>query len=187
MVSFPEARARARAFPHELSGGMRQRAMIAMALANDPEIVIADEPTTALDVTVQAQILDLLRTLQQSRGLTVVLITHDLGVVAGLADRVHVMYAGEIVESAPAVDAFHRPQHPYTAGLLASLPRLDRPERELVPIGGTPPALLADPAGCAFAPRCKHAVERCQIVPPRQRLVDGSAVRCDVLPMQVVS
>jgi oligopeptide/dipeptide ABC transporter ATP-binding protein len=185
MVSFPEARRRARSYPHELSGGMRQRAMIAIALANDPEIVIADEPTTALDVTVQAQILDVLRSLQASRGLTVVLITHDLGVVAGLADTVHVMYAGEVVESAPAVDAFHRPQHPYTSGLLESLPRLDRPERELVPIGGTPPALLSDPEGCAFAPRCRFAVDSCRVTPPSRHVVGPSTVACDVLPMSV--
>ena len=162
MVSIPEAARRAQSYAHELSGGMRQRAMIAIALANDPDIVIADEPTTALDVTVQAQILDVLRSLQESRGLTVLLITHDLGVVAGLADVVHVMYAGELVESAPAVDAFHRPQHPYTSALLQSLPRLDRPERELMPIGGTPPALLHDPVGCAFAPRCRYAIDACE-------------------------
>ena len=183
MVSFPEAARRARSYPHELSGGMRQRAMIAMALANDPEILIADEPTTALDVTVQAQILDVLRSLQASRGLTIVLITHDLGVVAGLADTVHVMYAGEVVESAPAVDAFHRPQHPYTSGLLESLPRLDRPERELIPIGGTPPALLDDPTGCAFAPRCRFAVATCRAVAPSQHVVAASTVACDVLPL----
>jgi oligopeptide/dipeptide ABC transporter ATP-binding protein len=183
MVSFPEAARRARSYPHELSGGMRQRAMIAMALANDPEILIADEPTTALDVTVQAQILDVLRSLQASRGLTTVLITHDLGVVAGLADTVHVMYAGEVVESAPAVDAFHRPQHPYTSGLLESLPRLDRPERELIPIGGAPPALLDDPDGCAFAPRCRFAVATCRAVAPSQHVVGASTVACDVLPL----
>jgi oligopeptide/dipeptide ABC transporter ATP-binding protein len=183
MVSFPEAARRARSYPHELSGGMRQRAMIAMALANDPEILIADEPTTALDVTVQAQILDVLRSLQASRWLTIVLITHDLGVVAGLADTVHVMYAGEVVESASAVDAFHRPQHPYTSGLLESLPRLDRPERELIPIGGAPPALLDDPDGCAFAPRCRFAVATCRTVAPSQHVVGASTVACDVLPL----
>ncbi len=183
MVSFPEAARRARSYPHELSGGMRQRAMIAMALAIDPVILIADEPTTALDVTVQAQILDVLRSLQASRGLTIVLITHDLGVVAGLADTVHVMYAGEVVESAPAVDAFHRPQHPYTAGLLESLPRLDRPERELIPIGGTPPALLDDLEGCAFAPRCRFAVDTCRTTRPSQHVLAVSTVACDVLPM----
>jgi oligopeptide/dipeptide ABC transporter ATP-binding protein len=184
VVSIPEAARRARAYAHELSGGMRQRAMIAIALANDPDIVIADEPTTALDVTVQAQILDVLRSLQRSRALTVLLITHDLGVVAGLADVVHVMYAGEVVESAPAVDAFHRPQHPYTAALLESLPRLDRPERALVPIGGTPPALLSDPEGCAFAPRCRHAIEACRTVHPSLHDLGPTRVACDVLPMR---
>jgi oligopeptide/dipeptide ABC transporter ATP-binding protein len=183
-VSIPEAARRARGYAHELSGGMRQRAMIAIALANDPDIVIADEPTTALDVTVQAQILDVLRSLQESRQLTVLLITHDLGVVAGLSDRVHVMYAGEVVESAPAVDAFHRPQHPYTSALLESLPRLDRPERELIPIGGAPPALLNDPAGCAFAPRCRYAIESSRTIHPTQHDLGPTSVVCDVLPMK---
>ena len=186
MVSIPEAARRSKAYAHEMSGGMRQRAMIAIALANDPDIVIADEPTTALDVTVQAQILDVLRSLQQSRDLTVLLITHDLGVVAGLADRVHVMYAGELVESAPAIDAFHRPQHPYTSALLESLPRLDRPERELVPIGGTPPALLSDPPGCAFAPRCRFRVETCETTHPARHDLGPTSVVCDVLPMRNV-
>jgi oligopeptide/dipeptide ABC transporter ATP-binding protein len=135
-------------------------------------------------VTVQAQILDVLRSLQESRGLTVLLITHDLGVVAGLADRVHVMYAGELVESAPAVDAFHRPQHPYTSALLESLPRLDRPERALVPIGGTPPALLHDPVGCAFAPRCRYAIDACQVTHPSHHDLGPTVVACDVLPMK---
>jgi len=183
MVSFPDAARRARSYPHELSGGMRQRVMIAMALANDPDILIADEPTTALDVTVQAQILDLLRSLRQSRELAIVLITHDLGVVAGLADTVHVMYAGRIAESGPVVDIFHRPQHPYTAGLLASLPRLDRPDRELTPIGGVPPRLYEEPAGCAFAPRCKYAISACTDAEPTLRPVNDSLVACVVLPM----
>jgi oligopeptide/dipeptide ABC transporter ATP-binding protein len=182
MVSFPDARRRQRAYPHELSGGMRQRVMIAMALANDPDILIADEPTTALDVTVQAQILDLLRSLRRSRELAIVLITHDLGVVAGLADSVHVMYAGRVAEAGPVVDIFHRPQHPYTAGLLASLPRLDRPDRELTPIGGIPPRLYEEPAGCAFAPRCPHAVDRCRESEPLLEPVDASMVACCVLP-----
>jgi oligopeptide/dipeptide ABC transporter ATP-binding protein len=181
-VSFPDAVRRARSFPHELSGGMRQRVMIAMALANDPDILIADEPTTALDVTVQAQILDLLRSLRQSRDLAIVLITHDLGVVAGLADTVHVMYAGRIAEAAPVVDIFHRPQHPYTAGLLASLPRLDRPDRELMPIGGVPPRLYEEPEGCSFAPRCQYAVDSCRRLEPALQSVDVSLVACSVLP-----
>jgi peptide/nickel transport system ATP-binding protein len=182
MVSFPDAARRARSYPHELSGGMRQRVMIAMALANDPEILIADEPTTALDVTVQAQILDLLRSLRQSRELAIVLITHDLGVVAGLADTVHVMYAGRIAESGPVVDIFHRPQHPYTAGLLGSLPRLDRPDRELTPIGGVPPRLYEAPVGCAFAPRCQYAVPECLDGEPALQPANDSLVACGVLP-----
>ena len=184
MVSFPDAVRRARSYPHELSGGMRQRVMIAMALANDPDILIADEPTTALDVTVQAQILDLLRSLRQSRELAIVLITHDLGVVAGLADTVNVMYAGRIAESGPVVDIFHRPQHPYTIGLLASLPRLDRPDRELTPIGGVPPRLYEEPEGCSFAPRCRYAVEACHEVEPPLERVEASMVACSVLPMR---
>jgi oligopeptide/dipeptide ABC transporter ATP-binding protein len=183
MVSFPDATRRARSYPHELSGGMRQRVMIAMALANDPDILIADEPTTALDVTVQAQILDLLRSLRQSRELAIVLITHDLGVVAGLADSVHVMYAGRIAESGPVVDIFHRPQHPYTAGLLASLPRLDLPDRELTPIGGIPPRLYEEPVGCAFAPRCQYAIAACSEAEPTLQQVNESLVACGVLPM----
>ncbi len=182
MVSFPDSRRRMRSFPHELSGGMRQRVMIAMALANDPDILIADEPTTALDVTVQAQILDLLRSLRRSRELAIVLITHDLGVVAGLADSVHVMYAGRVAEAGPVVDIFHRPQHPYTAGLLASLPRLDRPDRELTPIGGIPPRLYEEPEGCAFAPRCPHAIDLCGQREPLLEPVDASMVACCVLP-----
>jgi oligopeptide/dipeptide ABC transporter ATP-binding protein len=183
MVSFPDASRRRNSYPHELSGGMRQRVMIAMALANDPDILIADEPTTALDVTVQAQILDLLRELRRSRELAIVLITHDLGVVAGLADTVHVMYAGKIAEAGGVVDIFHRPRHPYTAGLLASLPRLDRPERELVPIGGLPPSLLGEPTGCAFAPRCAHAIPACIDGEPVLRSVGDSMVACGVLPL----
>jgi oligopeptide/dipeptide ABC transporter ATP-binding protein len=184
MVSFPDAVRRAHSYPHELSGGMRQRVMIAMALANDPDILIADEPTTALDVTVQAQILDLLRSLRTSRELAIVIITHDLGVVAGLADTVHVMYAGRIAESGAVVDIFHRPQHPYTAGLLASLPRLDRPDRELTPIGGVPPRLYDEPVGCAFAPRCRHAVDACTAAEPMLQPVGDSWVACAVLPMR---
>jgi oligopeptide/dipeptide ABC transporter ATP-binding protein len=183
LVAFPDAERRSRAYPHELSGGMRQRVMIAMALANDPDILIADEPTTALDVTVQAQILELLHSLRLSRELAIVLITHDLGVVAGLADSVHVMYAGRIAESGPVVDIFHRPQHPYTAGLLASLPRLDRPDRELTPIGGVPPRLREEPVGCAFAPRCKFAIDSCHEVEPPLEAVAASMVACSVLPM----
>ena len=184
MVSMPDAKNRYRAYPHELSGGMRQRVMIAMALANEPDILIADEPTTALDVTIQAQILEVLRDLQAARGLTIVLITHDLGVVAGLADTVHVMYAGNVVEGGPVVDVFHRSNHPYTRGLLDCLPRLDRPERELVPIGGVPPSLRNEPEGCAFVPRCRHAVDTCTSRVPALQRVGTLAVACDVLPFE---
>ncbi len=184
MVAMPDARARVRSYPHELSGGMRQRVMIAMALANDPDILIADEPTTALDVTIQAQILKVLRDLQKQRALTIVLITHDLGVVAGLADSVHVMYGGKIVESGPVVDMFHRPNHPYTAGLLASLPRLDRPERELVPIGGMPPTLTDEPPGCSFAPRCRYVVPSCSRAVPELQSIGTQSVACAVLPLR---
>ena len=186
-VALPDAANRVRAYPHELSGGMRQRVMIAMALANDPDILIADEPTTALDVTIQAQILSVLRDLQVARSLTIVLITHDLGVVAGLADSVHVMYAGTIVEAGPVVDMFHRANHPYTAGLLASIPRLDRPDVELVPIGGMPPSLRSDPDGCAFAPRCRYAVAACHVVTPPLRRVGALDVACAVLPFDRIA
>jgi peptide/nickel transport system ATP-binding protein len=187
MVSLPDAKNRFRSYPHELSGGMRQRVMIAIALANDPDILIADEPTTALDVTIQAQILTVLRDLQIARSLTVVLITHDLGVVAGIADSVHVMYAGTVVESGPVVETFHRANHPYTAGLLASIPRLDRPEVELVPIGGTPPTLHSDPDGCSFAPRCRYAEASCFTTVPALRLVGALEVACGVLPFAATS
>jgi oligopeptide/dipeptide ABC transporter ATP-binding protein len=154
-------------YPHEFSGGMRQRVMIAMALALDPDVLIADEPTTALDVTVQAQILMLLDRLNRERGLAVVLITHDLGVVAEIADRVAVMYAGQIVEDATLENLFYDPQHPYTWGLLGSLARLDeaRPVR-LAQIAGSPPSLLHPPTGCRFAARCPHEFEKCSEPPP---------------------
>jgi oligopeptide/dipeptide ABC transporter ATP-binding protein len=161
-VGIPTPERRVRDYPHEFSGGMRQRVMIAMALALEPEVLIADEPTTALDVTIQAQILRLLDTLNRDRNLSVVLITHDLGVVAELADRVVVMYAGQIVEDAPLDELFYNAQHPYTWGLLGSIARLDeaRPDR-LAQIAGSPPSLLNPPTGCRFAPRCKHAFEKC--------------------------
>jgi peptide/nickel transport system ATP-binding protein len=155
LVGIPSPRERLEAYPHEFSGGMRQRAMIAMALANDPKLLIADEPTTALDVTVQAQILDLLARLRGELGMALILITHDLGVVAEVTEEVGVMYAGEIVERAPTERIFAAPQHPYTWGLLRSIPRLDRPRDEpLVPIPGRPPSLITPPAGCRFYPRC---------------------------------
>jgi peptide/nickel transport system ATP-binding protein len=158
-ISFP--RHRVKQYPHEFSGGMRQRVMIAMALACEPELIIADEPTTALDVTIQAQILELLADLQSRLGLAVLLITHDLGVVAGLCHRVQVMYAGRLVESATAAELFADPGHPYTAGLLRSTPRLDHVAHRLTSIEGAPPDLRRPPSGCAFHERCPLATERC--------------------------
>jgi peptide/nickel transport system ATP-binding protein len=158
LVGIPDPATRVDAYPHELSGGQRQRAMIAMALANDPALLIADEPTTALDVTVQAQILALLARLQRERGMALVLVTHDLGVVAEMADEIAVMYAGRIVELAPAARVFANPEHPYTWGLLRSIPTLDGPREELLtPIPGTPPSPLAFPPGCRFHPRCPYS------------------------------
>jgi peptide/nickel transport system ATP-binding protein/oligopeptide transport system ATP-binding protein len=161
-VGIPNPEGRVRSYPHEFSGGMRQRVMIAMALALEPAVLIADEPTTALDVTVQAQILRLIADLNAERDLAVVLITHDLGVVAEVADRVVVMYAGQIVEDGSLDDIFYTPQHPYTWGLLGSLARLDRPRSErLAQIPGQPPSLLDPPPGCRFAPRCAFEFDRC--------------------------
>ncbi|MEU9081858.1 ABC transporter ATP-binding protein [Streptomyces sp. NPDC048357] len=166
-VGIPEPARRAREYPHQFSGGMRQRAMIAMALACEPDLLIADEPTTALDVTVQAQILELIARLQQERGLGVVMITHDLGVVARVAHEVLVMYGGRAAEQAPADELFTDPAHPYTRGLLDSLPRLDTADDEPLPfIPGSPPSLLAPAPGCAFAPRCPRAAARCTDVRP---------------------
>jgi peptide/nickel transport system ATP-binding protein len=175
-VGIPNAKQRAEEFPHQYSGGMRQRAMIAMALALDPALLLADEPTTALDVTVQAQIMNLLRKLQEERGTAIVLITHDLGVVAGHADRVIVMYAGKVAEAAGADDLYHAPRHPYTLGLLSSLTRLDRRRTErLKPIPGQPPSLIRVPPGCPFHPRCPFATEICsEEMPP---LTGGSGHR----------
>jgi oligopeptide/dipeptide ABC transporter ATP-binding protein len=165
-VGIPDAERRASHYPFEFSGGMRQRAMIAMALALEPAVLIADEPSTALDVTIQAQILELLQELNEERGLSVILITHDLGVVAEIADRVLVMYAGQIVEQGGLDDIFYDPQHPYTWGLLGSLTRLDAPRPERLPqIPGAPPSLLAPPTGCRFQPRCPHAFEKCSELP----------------------
>lgn len=159
MVGIPQAGTRARQYPHEFSGGMRQRAVIAMAIANDPDILIADEPTTALDTTVQAQILDVIQVVQRELGAAVALITHDLGVVARIADRVQVMYAGRIAERGEAHDIFLRPTHPYTRGLLRSIP--DANVSRLVPIPGAPPNMLRPPSGCAFRVRCPHAADVC--------------------------
>jgi oligopeptide/dipeptide ABC transporter ATP-binding protein len=183
-VGIPSAARRADDYPHEFSGGMRQRTMIAMALACNPSILIADEPTTALDVTIEAQILDLIGRLRETFGSAVVLITHDLGVVADVADEVSVMYAGRIVESAPTERIFGDPQHPYTWGLLASIPRIDRPKlKRLTPIEGLPPSLVELAPGCAFAPRCPHRFEACTSEPElASRSVAGHLDRCWLRP-----
>jgi oligopeptide transport system ATP-binding protein len=161
-VGIPSPAARANNYPHQFSGGMRQRAMIAMGLTTTPQVLIADEPTTALDVTIQAQILDLLRTVNREFGTATILITHNLGVVAGMCERVMVMYAGKVVESGPTVDVFAHPKHPYTWSLLRSIPRLDAERHEpLKPIEGLPPNLIDLPPGCAFQPRCPFRIERC--------------------------
>ena len=165
-VQIPGARQRVKAFPHQFSGGMRQRIMIAMAIALDPAVLIADEPTTALDVTVQAQIMALLKELQAERQMGLILITHDLGVVADVADRIAVMYAGRIVEHADVFELYARPSHPYSKGLLESIPRLDQKGLELAAIGGLPPNLMRIPPGCSFHPRCRYAQDVCRVDPP---------------------
>jgi len=176
LVGIPQPSARADQYPHEFSGGMRQRVMIAMAVANDPEVLIADEPTTALDVTVQAQILDVVQRVQHELNAGVVFITHDLGVVARIADRVQVMYAGRSVEQASADDIFYRPTHPYTAGLLASLPATGRVR--LIPIAGSPPNMLDPPSGCAFRVRCGHAIAECAGAIPELRPTGAALSAC---------
>jgi peptide/nickel transport system ATP-binding protein len=182
LVGIPEPRKRVDSYPHEFSGGMRQRVMIAMALANDPKLLIADEPTTALDVTVQAQILDLIQRLQSELDTAIVMITHDLGVVAEVTDEIAVMYAGEIVEKAPKDMIFASPEHPYTWGLLRSIPRLDLPRGEaLVPISGRPPSLITLPGGCSFHPRCPYVREAHRTRHPELETVGGESdhsVRC---------
>ncbi len=178
IVSIPEPRQRLEQYPHEFSGGMRQRVMIAMAVANDPEVLIADEPTTALDVTVQAQILDVLKRMRERLGLALVIITHDLGIVAGSADRLAVMYAGRIVEEGEAEAVFAHPRHPYTQGLLAAVPRIDVVQRRLVPIEGAPPSLTARLKGCAFHPRCPYAEGICRNAIPSLETVGGTRVAC---------
>ena len=173
-VRVPDAAQRIEAWPHQFSGGMRQRAMIAMALACEPKLLIADEPTTALDVTVQAQILDLLKDITRDTGSALLLITHNLGIVARYADRIAVMYCGRIIESGSAFDIFERPAHPYTEGLMASVPRLDSNASEpLFAIEGTPPDLAALPPGCAFAPRCGKRIAACATTRPALKPVDG--------------
>ena len=176
LVGIPQPADRARQFPHQFSGGMRQRVMIAMAIANEPEVLIADEPTTALDVTVQAQILDVLQRVQRELGAAVVLITHDLGVVARVADRVQAMYAGRVVERGEVHALYARPSHPYTQGLMRSLPTVGRDR--LVPIPGAPPNMLTPPSGCAFRVRCPHAIERCADEMPDLQPVDGLMSAC---------
>lgn len=178
-VGIPSPEKRASQEPHELSGGMRQRVMIAMAMACNPEILIADEPTTALDVTIQAQIIDLMKSLQKEQGMSIMMITHDLGIVSETCDRVAVMYAGQIVEYAEAQNLFEHSMHPYTIGLLNSLPKIDKIQEELLTIQGTVPSPFNMPSGCRFAPRCPHAKEICHThMPDLQKVEMGSMVRC---------
>jgi peptide/nickel transport system ATP-binding protein len=177
-VGIPDPVARLDAYPHQLSGGMRQRVMIAIALSAEPEILVADEPTTALDVTVQAQILEVLDRLRERHGMAVLLVTHDLGIVAGRADRVAVMYAGQIVEEAPTERLFASPSHPYTQGLFASIPRITGPIGRLSPIGGSVPAPGAWPGGCRFRPRCPKAFEKSETMPPLLPVGLDHRMRC---------
>jgi peptide/nickel transport system ATP-binding protein len=190
-VGIPTPQTRVDDYPHQFSGGMRQRAMIAMALSCDPELLIADEPTTALDVTVQAQILDLISDLQSELGSAVIIITHDLGVVAELSDDILVMYAGRVAEYGSAADIFGRPDHPYTWGLLSSMPRLDEAKTtRLVPIPGTPPSLIRVPSGCPFHPRCRYTqlvgADRCvtEVPPLREAVTTGHAAACHLTAEQ---
>jgi oligopeptide transport system ATP-binding protein len=181
LVGIPSAADRVDNYPHQFSGGMRQRAMIAMALSCVPQILIADEPTTALDVTIQAQILDLVRRLRDKLGMAIIWITHDLGIIAGLAERVLVMYAGFIVENAPVKDLYADPRHPYTLGLLASLPRVDTARSQgetLKPIGGFPPDLIGLPQGCPFQPRCLFRIDKCAENPPLTQISPERHVAC---------
>jgi oligopeptide transport system ATP-binding protein len=180
MVGIPNAEERVNQYPHQFSGGMRQRVMIAMALSCNPDLIIADEPTTALDVTIQAQILELLKKIQLDRGTGLIMITHDLGVVAGMTDRTNVMYAGHIVETASTDELFANPRHPYTLGLLNSIPRLDDLEKgRLKPIRGLPPDLIDLPNMCPFAPRCDFAEEQCfQQNPLLREVVPGHEIAC---------
>jgi oligopeptide/dipeptide ABC transporter ATP-binding protein len=178
-VGIPEAQKRVNQYPHVFSGGMRQRAMIAMGLTTNPSLLIADEPTTALDVTIQAQILELLRTLSRDSGTATILITHNLGVVAGMCDRVVIMYAGRVVEQGRTEDVFAHPEHPYTWSLLRSIPRLDADEREpLQPIEGSPPDMMRLPEGCKFRPRCPFAIDRCAVEEPPLLQVRDQVARC---------
>jgi len=183
MVGISNPEGRIYQYPHEFSGGMRQRVMIAIALACSPKLLIADEPTTALDVTIQAQIIDLMKTLSEKTEASIIVITHDLGVVAEMAQRVIVMYAGKVVEQGTVDELFYNPQHPYTWGLLRSVPRLDQDaDSELIPIPGTPPDLFAPPKGCAFAARCPYAMKAClEIDPEHTKLTDTHSAACWLL------
>jgi oligopeptide/dipeptide ABC transporter ATP-binding protein len=179
LVGIPAAETRLKSYPHELSGGMRQRVMIAIALSCSPQVIIADEPTTALDVTIQAQIVEIVRDLREKLGTAVIWITHDLGVIAGLADRVLVMYGGQIVEESPVAELYERPMHPYTEGLLGSLPRLDQKGQELVSIKGQPPNLYQFPSQCSFAPRCPYVMDTCWAEnPPLIDIGNGRKTAC---------
>lgn len=178
LVSVPQAEVRVNQYVHEFSGGMRQRVMIAMAVANNPEVLIADEPTTALDVTVQAQILEVLKDLQDRLSMGLVLITHDLGVVAGAADTVVVMYAGKVMETGPVRDIFYRSRHPYTRGLMSCLPTITGGDSRLEPIPGNPPSLSSRPQGCPFHPRCSMARDLCRTDEPTLRKIDGVKTSC---------
>jgi peptide/nickel transport system ATP-binding protein/oligopeptide transport system ATP-binding protein len=185
-VRIPVPERRFDEYPHQMSGGMRQRVMIAMALACEPDLLIADEPTTALDVTVQAQILDLLRELQQQSGMAIILITHDLGIVAEMANEVAVMYAGRVVERAAGVDIFDDPQHPYTLGLLGSIPKIDETRDRLLAIEGTVPAPFDLPSGCRFHPRCVFSTAACAMEdPPLRLLAEGHSAACIHAPVEV--
>jgi oligopeptide transport system ATP-binding protein len=185
LVGIPKAKERIRDFPHQFSGGMRQRAMIAMALACSPQLLIADEPTTALDVTIQAQIVDLVKDLRNNLGMAIIWITHDLGIIAGLAQRVIVMYGGFFIEEAPVKELYRNPQHPYTIGLMGSLPRLDQNQRErLTAIDGLPPVLFEKSKSCPFAPRCSLVIERCwQENPGLKMVAPEHRVACWVDPL----
>ena len=186
-VRIPAAEKRLNDYPHQLSGGMRQRAMIAMALANDPSLLIADEPTTALDVTIQAQILDLMSTLSKESDAALIMITHDLGVVAEMADKVAVMYAGRIVEAGSAAQIFNDPQYPYTLGLISSMPALGGARTRLVPIPGSVPSPLDMPAGCRFAARCPFAASDCAAPPPMTAISPGHHVACWRAPLEATA
>ncbi|MEO1222815.1 MAG: ABC transporter ATP-binding protein [Pseudomonadota bacterium] len=183
-VGIPAAEQRLREYPHQLSGGMRQRVMIAMALVNNPSLLIADEPTTALDVTIQAQILDLIRELQDEMGMGTIMITHDLGVVAEIATDVAVMYAGQIIEMGPVSEVFANPQHPYTIGLMSSVPRLTGPRERLATVPGTVPTLALMPPGCRFSSRCPFTAPICAKRPNLQRLATGHSAACHFAPLE---